>query len=75
VKLILGIAIGLLITAATISAHPKIFWRGKPVVHFEGERNYIGDVEIGFRDDGVVVWRKTAAPWRSPYDQKEGVSK
>jgi hypothetical protein len=57
-RFFLGFLVGILLTVGSVAAAPKTIWRGNPVVRFEGWRWSIDDVELGFRDDGVVTWRK-----------------
>ena len=41
-------------------------WVGNPVTArpdgYYSHEGYVVDYEIGFRDDGMVIWRKKAAP-------------
>lgn len=39
-------------------AKPKVEWLGSPTHVMNGREYHVPSVEIGLRDDGVVVWRE-----------------
>lgn len=45
-----------------ISDNPKIIWIGCPMVSdndpFTPSQGWISSIEIGLREDGIVVWRE-----------------
>ena len=41
-----------------LETQEEIRWQGRLVVEIEGELYALSDVQIGLRDDGVVIWRE-----------------